>query len=114
CDGQTGTCVSARVEGTVTGLDQLRVSIGQLSAQMLTPTTPSPFSLPVKVAILLPATVTSPATITIDGASNGQDIATSGPQAVAFTAGSHASFTFTLVTGQVGDGGVGDQGVNGD
>ena len=88
----------------MTGLDQLRVSVDQLSAQMLTPTTPRRSRCRSSGD---PASRdgTSPATITIDGASNGQGVATSGPQAVAFTAGATRASPSPWSPARSGDGG---------
>lgn len=114
CSGISGTCISGRVEGTVTGLDQLRVALDGVTQTQLSPTTPSPFSLPVRVAIALPSSATSPVTLTIDGLSGGQALATSGAQSVSFTAGGHASYTFTLTGGAVDDLAVGPTDLGGD
>ena len=112
CAGVSGSCVSARVEGGVSGLDQLRVVLGGAGPAQLSPRPPAAFSLPVRLAIALPAGATSPATLTVEGLAHGQTVATSGPRSVSFTAGAHASYTFTLVPGAPADMGLdgGDMG----
>lgn len=108
CDGVSGTCISGRVEGAVTGLDQLRVVLDGASAAQLSPSAPSAFSLPVRLAIVLPASVTSPAMLTVEGLAGGATVATSGPQSVSFQAGAHASYTFRLAAGAPADMAGGD------
>jgi hypothetical protein len=104
CDGLAGTCVSARVEGNVMGLDALRISVAGQPMSM-TSMAGGTFSLPVRLAIVLPAGVASPASITIDGMAAGQPRASSGAQSVPLVAGGKTSFTFTLAGGPV-DGGA--------
>lgn len=103
CSGVAGTCISARVQGSASGLDQLRVILDGAAQPQVSPATPSAFSLPVRVAIVLPASVTSPATLTVEGVAGGQTVATSGPQSVSFTSGAHQSFTFDLAAGGTAD-----------
>jgi hypothetical protein len=100
-------CISARVEGNVTGLDQLRVTdVGQ--GEMLTPTTPAGFDLPVRLAILAPAGVTS-LSLVVDGLHGGTVTASSGPaQDVTLGAGNPAASVVFTLTGDLGDGGGGD------
>jgi hypothetical protein len=108
CDGISGSCLSARIEGDAKALDALRVSLGA-SGGMMTSMPGGTFDLPVRIAIVLPASATSPAAITIDGLAGGQTRASSGEQSVAFVVGGKSSFTFHLTSG-TGDGGVGDGG----
>lgn len=97
CSGVSGTCISARVQGAVVDIDQLRVTLDGAAAPELSPSTPSSsFSLPVKLAIALPASATSPATLTVDALVAGQVVASTGPQSVPFSSGAHSSFTFNL------------------
>jgi hypothetical protein len=96
CDGKPGTCISARIEGNVASLTQLRISVDGAGQR----TSPEPagaaFSLPVKLAIVLPPSVTSPARVTIDALDGGRVAGTSGPTDIAFTPGSRVARTFTL------------------
>ena len=107
CDGVAGSCISVRVEGSVAGLDQLRLSLDGVAAPMLTPTVPRSISLPVKLAVGLSATTTSPANLTIAGLKNSVVIAED-QHAVSFAAGQHVKFTFHLTAFTALDGGVGD------
>ena len=108
CAGITGTCIAARVEGSIAGLDQLRISVEGFVLPRMTPVPASGFSLPVLLAITLPAKITGPTKITIHGLSAGQVIATSGVQSLDISAGAHTSASFTLRALNQTDGGTGD------
>ncbi len=111
CDGVTGSiCITARVEAapgaTVTGLDQLRVTVDKLPGEMaLSPTMPAAFSLPVKLALVLPETVTGQITVTVVGLAGGQVQATAPPQTVTVNPPAKASLDFHLspTSGPMGD-----------
>ena len=97
CDGVSGTCVTATVQGNATNLDQLQFTIDSPSTEsLMTPSTPSRFSLPVEVALVLPAAGT--VDITVVGLSGGQPIA-SNEQTVTAAANAHVKVTFTLDNG---------------
>jgi hypothetical protein len=99
CEGESGICIGATIEGNVSGLDQLRLTIDQPVARTVTtPNPPSGFSLPVKVALVLPAAVTGSFSITVEGLSGGQAIASTGA-VVLQVPGQRASHTFTLTAG---------------
>src|SRR3954462_13285939 len=66
CDGIEGTCLSATVEGPVKMLDGLQITVDGLPAPMKS-TPGATFDLPVRLAIVVPASVGATATITIDG-----------------------------------------------
>jgi hypothetical protein len=104
CDGVSGICLSARVEGSVGMLDQLRIAVDGVGT-MSSPVTPgASFGLPVKLAIGLPASVGSSARITVGGELAGAEVASSGAQTVPLNPNGRASYTFTLLGG-AGDGG---------
>ncbi|MDB4965770.1 MAG: hypothetical protein JWN44_1459 [Myxococcales bacterium] len=103
CAGVGGTCVSARVEGNVTGIDSLRITVAGQPAPMSS-TPGGTITLPVRVALALPQGITSPAQITVDGLAGGAVRATSGVQSVPLTGGGHSSFTFHLDSAIVGGG----------
>lgn len=96
CDGESGICIGATVQGNVSGLDQLRITIDKpVVRTVTTPNPPSGFSLPIKVALVLPAGATGAISITIEGLSGGQPVASSGPVVVTVPA-QRSTFTFTL------------------
>jgi len=106
CDGLAGTCISARVEGPLMGLDGLLVSVAVAQTpQMMTSTPGGRFELPVRLAILLPPTATSPVTMGVDALANGQDVGSSGPVSVAFTPNAKTAVTFVVHALGGGDGG---------
>ena len=99
CDGISGTCVTATVKGNASNLDQLRFSIDMPSAKtLLTPSTPSHFTLPVDVALVLPAG--GKVNITVVGMSGGQPVA-SDEQLLQPGNNAHLKATFTLDEGVV-------------
>ncbi len=105
CDGVSGTCISVRVEGSVSGVDQLRVSLDGVAAPMPTPTPPKAISLPVKLAIGLSATTASPAKLTIAALTTAGVVAEQ-EQPVPFTPGQHVKVTFHLTAVSALDGGA--------
>jgi hypothetical protein len=107
CDGVSGTCLSARIEGSVGMLDQLAFTVDKLGTMSTPMPAGAPFSLPVRVAIQLPPSVGTPAGITVTGLSGGNGIASSGHQQVPIVANTRNSFTFTLVGGSVDLAGTG-------
>ena len=108
CDGVSGTCLSARVEGAVSALDQLRITVDGVG-KMSSPSSPGDtFSPPVRLAIALPQQVGASALITIDGLLSGSQVASSGAQTVPLAANGRAVYTFTLMAGIGGDGGGSD------
>jgi hypothetical protein len=115
CDGQSGICLSARVEGNVSGLDQLRFSLDLLPTEMpVSPSVPSSFSLPVKVAVLFPAAAAHNGNLTVFGLKNGNVIASSGPVPISIPQSGRFSQTFTLIGPGGPDGGGGDANPNQD
>jgi hypothetical protein len=114
CDGVSGTCLSARVEGNVGMLDQLRIAVSELNTTMSSPVSAgATFGLPVRLAIELPASVGTSAHITVSGELAGSQVASSGAQVVMLNANGKTSHTFTLM-GAVGDAGIGDLAVPSD
>ncbi|PSM31700.1 VCBS repeat-containing protein [Haliangium sp. UPWRP_2] len=76
CDGKDGICLALAVEGTVSGLDQLAVTLDQPAAKTLkTPTPPQAFSLPVQLALLLSAQPSGTLKVSVDGMTAGQVVA---------------------------------------
>jgi len=112
CDGKSGTCISARVEGAIPSLTQLRINVDGLGAKSSPDPAGSAFSLPVKVAIVLPPTATSPARVTIEALDGARVVGSSATVAVTFTPGQKQSQTFTLSPGAGPDlgGGTDDMG----
>ena len=100
CGGVSGRCLTVTVEGTAMGLDQLRFTITQPSpASTMTPGTPSAFSLPVKVGLVLPDTVPDSVDVVLDGMSAGTAIA----QDLETIVKGEKSVTFRLNTGTTPD-----------
>jgi hypothetical protein len=101
CAGQSALCVAARVQGVNIGdLDQVRFTTASpvlhASSQ---PAGGGTFTLPVKVALLLPAALASGSTIKIvaEGIRGGRVVGTSLSDAVVVpAAGSSVAHTFTL------------------
>lgn len=114
CRGISGACVNALVEGSVTGLDQLRVLLEGVDAKS-SPATPAAFTLPVRLAIVLPQALHNEAKITIEGLAGGAGVvASSGMRTVRFSAGAHVRYTFKLVGGASElDGSTGGDGAGG-
>ncbi len=70
CDGQPGACIGLRVEGSVSPLDKLSIYVGApVNASMVTPM--STFTLPAKVALILPAGTTGSVAVSVDGLDKG-------------------------------------------
>ena len=102
CAGQSGVCIPVLVEGTVRGLDQLRVTVDDPAVKsVLTPTTPSSFTLPVKLAIVLPAGTKGTVHASLEGLSVGRVIA--GAAAKAIVLPPTGTVTFTLLAGAPAD-----------
>ncbi len=103
CDGKSGgVCIALRVEGNVTGLDQLAVTVDKPAPKtLLTPTPPQLFSLPVAVALLLPEGTSGAVTVGVEGRSQGREIAYD--QGTVVINGGAASLTVTLNNGVVPD-----------
>jgi len=108
CDGLTGTCVSAKVTGSVGNLDQLRINVKGFASKY----TPSPangtFTLPVKLALSLPASVGNQPVISVDGLLGGVVVASSTEDMFVLVAGQKQAHEFKLMAGPSSDGGVGD------
>jgi hypothetical protein len=108
CDKVTGICLNALIEGDAVGmLDQLTIAVDGLGTMSSPPNAGAQFSLPVRLAIGLPGSVVPSAGIVVTGVEGGRAVATSGHQSVPITPIRRASYTFTLVGGNV-DGGNGD------
>jgi len=107
CGSVTGACISARVEGTATGLDQLAIAIA--GATMNSPAAPKAFTLPVVVAIVPPAGLSGVQSITVTGL-GGQVERASDTQTVNLVDGKQVAVTFVL--NGAGDGGAGDGGTD--
>ncbi|HZS39469.1 MAG TPA: hypothetical protein VFF06_21710 [Polyangia bacterium] len=108
CDGAadaTHVCLSATVQGNVTGLDQLRVSLEKLPNAVVSPSTPSSFSLPVKLAVVFPSSAAGSSGLTIEGLQGGRSIASTGKVPITIPASGRFAQTFTLTGSIVGDGG---------
>jgi hypothetical protein len=106
CDGRGASCVNALVQGYAGMLNQLRITIDQPSAtSTTTPNPPSSFTLPVKVALVLPPGTSGALTVDIDGLSSQQVVASAAPRTI--TVPSKDTITFTLMPG-TGDGGTDD------
>ena len=101
CDGRGAACVNALVEGYSGALDQLRISIDQPTASTsTTPNPPSSFTLPVKVALVLPPGTAGHVSVGVDGLSSGAVVASAAPQSV--TVPASGTITFTLAGGTGG------------
>ncbi len=96
CSGQSGVCITARVQGTATGLQQLRITASDPTTKVvLSPGSPTPFNLPVKLALLFPASTTGSLAISIDGL-NGSGVEVAHTTQTVALSGTHVSATFTL------------------
>jgi FG-GAP repeat len=103
CGGMSGVCVTAHVEGNVTGLEQLRFVLLQPSpAAALVPDSPSAFSLPVKVGIVLPAGAGSNFDLQLEGL-DGSGTAIAFDSQHVDVVSNRAKVTFTLDTGTAPD-----------
>ena len=102
CDGIAGPCISASVEGTATGLDQLRISLDQLGSprSVLTPIPAAAFTLPVRVAIIPPAATPTSFHVVVEGLGGGTTLAASAPTNVISVSPSTVTFP-TQVRGTV-------------
>jgi hypothetical protein len=112
CEGEAGACITARIEGSgVAVLDQLRFTIDNpVVATTNTPSSPSLFGLPVKLALVLPAAATGTVNVSVEGMEDGKVVARSAPQRITVpAAGTRSAVTFVLtsVTGGGDDMGVG-------
>lgn len=104
CAGRGPRCVNALVEGYAGPLDQLRISIDQPMAQTTTtPDPPSSFSLPVKLAVVLPAAAQGTVSVGIEGLSNQQVVATATPRAVTLPASETVTFVLAGANGGAND-----------
>src|SRR5690349_11653108 len=92
CDGQQGTCLSATVEGSLENLDRLEVSVDGI-AQPMASSPGGTFSLPVRMAIVLPSSVGASTSITIDGFGGGQLRGSTGQEPVTLTVNGKSSHT---------------------
>lgn len=108
CDGKSGTCIAARIEGAIPSLTQLRITVDGLGTKSSPDPAGAAFTLPVKVAIVLPPSEDSPTEITIDALDGARVVGTSGAVLVAFSPGQKQSQTFTLTGGSPPDGGGND------
>jgi hypothetical protein len=54
CDGKSGLCLGLKISGSPATLDQLQIGVDALGQTLRDPPAPSRFSLPVKLALLLP------------------------------------------------------------
>jgi hypothetical protein len=99
CSSEKGACITATVEGSAHGLDQLLFAIDKpMPKSVFTPSVPAAFSLPVKVALVLPAGVTGSVSVTVDGLAAGAAIAHT-QQTVSVPASGHGAATFRLDSG---------------
>jgi hypothetical protein len=100
CDGRGASCVNALVQGYSGALDQLRITIDQPSAtSTTTPNPPSSFTLPVKVALVLPSGTTGTVNVGVEGLSSQQVVASTSR---AVTLPSSGTVTFTLAASSGG------------
>jgi cysteine-rich repeat protein len=119
CAGSTAVCIGLRIEGAVTGLDQLLFSIDTPNTMVeKSPDPPRGFTLPVRVALFPPTGTMGTVHISCDGTGGG---ALRGHgEADATLVSGHAEKTLTLIasgesdmpipdlTGTVADGAGGD------
>jgi len=88
CSGISGVCLSLRVQGSATGLDQLQVTVNRpIPKSLRTPLPPRSFKLPVNLAVVLPAGTVGVVDLIVDGISAGRAVA-------------HHEQTITLVGGR--------------
>ncbi len=104
CEGEAGACLTARVEGDVGALDQLRITIDKPAKSVTTPQPASLFTLPVKLALTFPSNTSGAILVTVEGLRNNTVIGRSSQQTVTPPApGSRAMVTFVLAPVTGGD-----------
>jgi hypothetical protein len=97
CKGVSEACISARVVGDVSGLDQLAIRVDRPAPRVLTTPDPArPIHLPARFAIVLPAGTTGEVEVSIDGLVAGVAVAGDDQRITLASAGA-TSATFTLV-----------------
>ncbi len=76
CKNISGACITAHIQGTATTLDQLRFLVTVPSpASIVSPSTPTPFTLPVKIGITPPAGAGDSFDLGVEGLSGGNVVA---------------------------------------
>lgn len=94
CKGEPGVCLTARIDGTMRGLDQLSIAVDRPEPkEVATPTPPRAFQLPVKVAIVLPQGTTGVVRVAVTGMGGGVAL---GYDEEAIDLGRLRQVTFTL------------------